>query len=320
MMNKELPALCVIIVTYRRSAFMERCLLSLGGERDDLAQVIVVDASPDDDLARAQAAYEGVTYVHAPELAGYMTKSRNRGLLHVREADVISFLDDDVVVHQGWARAVRVAFGEEAIDALAGRTLNRIPGEEAPDEPIGTLQPNGRLTAGFGARVDGRVRVVHGIGANMSFAREALHRLGGFRDDYPGTALREDTDIFLRISRLGGLTMYDPNAVVDHLPAPHVHGARFDTRYKLYGRRNHMVLLSRHAGLRSTLLGRWVLGQVGDVTKVPGIRRKLERLGVTVIGIAWGALAATTHAGMGPTDPVRDGDEADQIRSALRDS
>ena len=49
------------------------------------------------------------------------------------------------------------------------------------------------------------------------------------------------------------IAVFAPLAVVDHLPAPHVKGRRFDTRYKLYGRRNHMVMLARYAGRRSPL-------------------------------------------------------------------
>src|SRR5699024_8757973 len=155
--------------------------------------------------------------------------------------------------------------------------------------------------------------VMHGIGANMSFTRQVLRRLGGFRDDYPGTALREDTDIFLRIARLGGSVLYDPAAVVDHLPAPHVHGRRFDTRYKLYGRRNHMVLLARHEGYTSRTLWRWVLGQYADTIKVSGVRRRAERLGVTTIGLAWGIGAMLRNADRRPMPAERLDHLAEQL-------
>jgi GT2 family glycosyltransferase len=313
----HLPALSVIIVTYRRPQFLARCLTSLWGQREHIRQLIVVDASERNDHQVVSSAYEAATYVHVPQLAGHMTSSRNEGLLYA-SGDVISFLDDDVVVHPGWAEAVRSAFAEEKIDALAGRTLNRVPGEDEPMEPIGSLTPAGTLTAGFAALREGRCRVTHGIGANMSFARPTLRRLGGFRDDYPGTALREDTDIFLRIARIGGVVVFDPDAAVDHLPAPHVKGSRFDTRYKLYGRRNHMVLLARHAGIGSALVRRWVASQFVDVRDAPGVRRRAERLGVTVLGVAWGMGASVRKARLAPTDPIRRDPVADRIREALK--
>lgn len=243
--GESLPSLSVCVVTYERATHLARCLSALVQQASDILQVVVVDAS-----RRAQRPDLGksalqVTYIHAPDLAGWMTRSRNEALLHV-EGDVIAFLDDDTVVHPGWARAIRRAFGETDAAALAGRTLNHQAGEERYERPIGRLLADGTLTDGFAADAPSRVEVDHGIGANMSFTRDVLAELGGFRDDYPGTALREDTDMFLRVKALGARVLYDPAVVVSHLPAPHVRGARFDTRYKLYGRRNHMVLLTRN--------------------------------------------------------------------------
>lgn len=314
--NQVLPALSVVIVTYRRLPFLERCLQALALQSDDLHQVVVVDASPEDQTAAAQAHVADLTFVHAPELAGRMTSSRNRALLEVT-GDVVAFLDDDVVVRPGWAAAARRAFAEGRVDGVAGRTLNGLPGEEHPDEPVGTLRRDGTLTAGFAADLETRIPVTHGIGANMLFTTHMLRRLGGFRDDYPGTALREDTDIFLRIDRLGGTVVFDPAVAVDHLPAPHVHGARFDTRYKLYGRRNHMVLLARHRGIASPTVARWVGRQLVEVARVPGVRRKVERLGITTMGVAWGLGAALSRAQVRPADPVRTDRDAERIRQAL---
>ncbi|UWF77890.1 MULTISPECIES: glycosyltransferase family 2 protein [Microbacterium] len=310
-------ALSVCVVTYERPAFLVRCLASLAAALGDGHEVIVVDASAHHDGAAAEAAFPGATYLHRPGLAGWMTRSRNEALLHAR-GDVIAFLDDDVVVAPGWATALLAAYATTPRpDAVAGRTRNLLPGEERYDAPIGRLRDDGTLTAGFAALSDGIVEVDHGIGANMSFRREMLARLGGFRDDYPGTAMREDTDMFLRVKRAGGRTVFVPDAVVDHLPAPHVKGRRFDTRYKLYGRRNHMVMLARHDGLRSPLLRRWIGAELRAIGDAGGVVRRLQRLGVTLLGIAWGAGAAIRQARFGPLPPERSGREADRIRAAL---
>ncbi|WP_102194349.1 glycosyltransferase family 2 protein [Microbacterium aurantiacum] len=312
------PDLSVCIVTYERSDFMVRCLRSLAEHVGDDVQVIVVDASATADDRAAVAAFPAVTYLHRPGLAGWMTRSRNEALLHAR-GGVISFLDDDVVISSGWRSGLTGAFGSEPRpDAVAGRTRNLLPGEETYDLPIGRLRDDGTLTAGFASLPSGIIDVDHGIGANMSFRREVLARLGGFRDDYPGTAMREDTDIFLRIKRIGGRTVFAPDAVVDHLPAPHVKGRRFDTRYKLYGRRNHMVLLARYAGLRAPLLRRWIGADLRAIRDAGGLRRRIERLGVSVLGIAWGAGAAIRQAGLAPLPAERSGPEAERIRAALR--
>lgn len=316
----SLPTLAVCIVTYERPQFLRRCLVGLGTERSDIAEVVVVDASARPDrLAAPEPGELPVEYVWAPHLAGWMTRSRNEALLHLRAgADVVAFLDDDVVVHPGWARALRAGYVDESVAAVTGRTRNNQPGEESYSEPIGRLRRDGTLSEGFASQSGGVVEVDHGIGANMSFRRTVLARLGGFRDDYPGTALREDTDMFLRVRSVGGRVLFVPEAVVDHLPAPHVVGARFDTRYKLYSRRNHLVLLARHAGAGSPMVRRWVVRQLADIGRAGGVRRVLERAVVTVVGLCWGVAAVVGGAARWRALPAeRAGGPAERIRGVL---
>jgi GT2 family glycosyltransferase len=313
----DAPRLSVCIVTYERPEFLRRCLRSLDEGLGTRAEIVVVDASSTDQRDIAEEIGMPVVYVHAPQLAGWMTRSRNEALRHVR-GEIVSFLDDDVVLRPGWERALMDAFEDSSVMAVAGRTCNGVPGEERYGKPIGRLLPDGTLTDGFASHPDGRVEVDHGIGANMSFRRSVLAELGGFRDDYPGTALREDTDIFLRVRAIGGRAVFAPDAAVDHLPAPHVRGARFDTRYKLYGRRNHLVLLARHVGIGSATLRRWTVRQLKAVSAASGVVGKARRLGVTVVGLAWGAAALPRSARWGPLPPRRDDAVGRELREALR--
>ncbi|MBB6389889.1 GT2 family glycosyltransferase [Microbacterium thalassium] len=279
-------------------------------------QVVVVDASPESDRDAVHVAFPTAEYVHDTSVAGWMTRARNVALLSVK-GRVVSFLDDDVVVRPGWQAAVLAAFEDAAVAAVAGRTCNGIDGEEHYAQPVGRLLPDGGLTEGFASLPTEPVDVDHGIGANMSFRTSVIARLGGFRDDYPGTAMREDTDIYLRVRAIGGRAVFAPEAVVDHLPAPHVTGARFDTRYKLYARRNHMVLLARDGGLRSPVLRRWIGREFRSVVRAPGLVGKASRFGVTAIGIGWGALAAVRDAAWNPTPPTRSDAKGARIRAAL---
>lgn len=308
--------LSVCIVTYERSDYLVRCLTALRGRVTPDVEVVVVDASADDASTTVAAACPSAVYVHAPQLAGWMTRSRNEALRHAR-GELISFLDDDVVVGESWQTGLLAAFGDPTVDAVAGRTRNLQPGEESYDLPIGRLLADGSLSEGFASRPPAVVDVDHGIGANMSFRRGMLARLGGFRDDYPGTAMREDTDMFLRVGRAGGRAVFAPDAVVDHLPGPHVKGRRFDTRYKLYARRNHMVLLARDAGIGSPVLRRWIRREYRSVGEAPGVLRAVRRLGVITLGVAWGAAAMLRQARWRPMPPTRSGAEGAALRNVL---
>ncbi len=306
----------ICIVTYERRDFLRRCLASLQANVAPDTEMVVVDASATASTEMVEEMLPSGLYVHAPALAGWMTRSRNEALRHVT-GEIVSFLDDDVVVSATWQRALLDAFADVTVTAVAGRTRNLQPGENWYEQPVGRLLPDGSLTEGFASLPGGVTDVDHGIGANMSFRRSMLALLGGFRDDYPGTAMREDTDIFLRVKRAGGRAVFVPDAVVDHLPGPHIKGQRFDTRYKLYARRNHMVLLARDAGIRSPSLRRWVRREYGTVADAPGLWRKVRRFGVTSIGVAWGAGAMLRQARWAPTPPARVDDAGSELRALL---
>jgi GT2 family glycosyltransferase len=127
--------------------------------------------------------------------------------------------------------------------------LNNQPGEESAGiDRIGRLYPDGRLTGFFAANLGEIGEVDHLIGCNMSWRRELLVKLGGLRDDYPGTEVREETDIALRVKKLGYRLLFQPEAVVTHVGAPQVKGRRFDIRYAYYASRNHAQLLLRNYG------------------------------------------------------------------------
>jgi GT2 family glycosyltransferase len=308
--------LSICVVTYERSAFLRRCVESLLGDIDANDQIVIVDASKHDEGEALLALAPGVVYVHAPELAGWMTKSRNEALRHAT-GTIIAFLDDDVVVHPGWRVGLLAAFSDQGVAAVAGRTRNGQPGEDEAAQPIGRLLSDGSLTAEFAARTESVVEIDHGIGANMSFRRSVLAELGGFRDDYPGTAMREDTDVFLRVGRLGQRAVFAPEAVVDHLPAPHVRGTRFDLRYELYGRRNHMVLLARDKGIRSLILRRWILREFRGIGRAPKLRSKTRRLAVSLGGVLWGGAAMVRQARWAPMSPQRTDQLGDELRHIL---
>lgn len=300
-----IPQHSVCIVTYERAEYLNRCLSALAHALRPGTQIVVVDASAKDGGAAFEGIGTEITYVHRPGLAGRMTSSRNEALKFV-DGSVISFLDDDVVVSADWQGELLDAFGDDTVSAVCGRTRNLQPGEDVYEQPVGRLLDDGTLTEGFASVQPALIDIDHGIGANMSMRRDLLAELGGFRDDYPGTALREDTDIFLRALRLGRRSVFAPRAIVDHLPAPHVKGRRFDLRYKLYSRRNHMVLIARHAGIGAPMMRRWIGRQFADVGSAGGLGRSAQRLGVTVLGIGWGTIAMMRQAHWRPASPRRD--------------
>lgn len=310
----------VVVITWNRPTYVESCLSHLDQLPQRPHQVLVVDASPDSRTAEVVARYPWADRVAFPGGAGHMTASRNEALHHAT-GEVVCFLDDDVQVHPQWLDRLLDAFAaDEQIGAVAGRTLNGQPGEESIGvDNIGRVLSDGGLTGNFAADPGKLVEVDHGIGANMSFRRSVLARLGGFRDDFPGTALREDTDIYLRARALGYRAVFAPEAVVEHVAAPHVKGKRFDWRYLFWGRHNHALLLSRNFGLGSSEFRQWLVSTLANVFSETGrtVPRRLLRIAVGLAGTVAGLLTSLRKAAWRPTSPARSDATGSRLRAAL---
>lgn len=316
-----LPPLSVIIVTWRRPEFVRQCLERLGALEGPAPEVIVVDGSEDAATQDVVAHFPGVKYSSFRGGAGHLTRARNAGL-PLASGGIVAFLDDDAWVRPGWAKALVEAYDDPGVVAAVGRTVNQPPGDELADPArIGCLEPDGRLTANFAADPGTVVAVDHGIGANMSFRRDVLAELGGFRDDFRGVGgTREDTDIFFRVRALGHRAVFVPGAVVDHVAAPHARGKRFDWRYIFWLRRNHVLLLSRNYGLTSSITVRWLLTElfsgytfVDNASYPRRVVRSALKVGAIILGIA----ESLWKAGLGPQDPRRRGSSGDEIARAL---
>ena len=146
----------------------------------------------------------------------------------------------------------------------------------------------------------------------MSVRMSTVRELGGIRDFYPGTCLREETDIALRMRRAGMTIVYTPDAVVRHVAGEYARGRRFDARYRYYGTRNHVVLLTTTLGYRDPhvrhYLGKSVARAGGDLvrgfrsvgnperrglkSKARGVLGGFRRAGVDMVGTAAGIFAS----------------------------
>jgi len=81
-------------------------------------------------------------------------------------------------------------------------------------------------------------------GGNMSFRRELLERIGGFDERFGYPSIYEETDVSLKVRRLGYNICFLPDAEVVHLSAP-VGGQRcsFDqSRFRFVAYRDRVLL------------------------------------------------------------------------------
>ncbi|MCW3051905.1 MAG: hypothetical protein JWN14_1075 [Chthonomonadales bacterium] len=318
----------VIVITLNRPDYVRKCLTCLESQEPRPDQIIVVDSSKDDITTKVVAEFPDVLYLRNDNGFGRMTTSRNISLKHCT-GDFIAFVDDDAFAHPGWLAGLLAAYTSPEIGAVGGRALNNIPGEETQGvDHIGKLTSYGSLDGNFAADPGKTLSVDHIIGCNMSFRREVLARLGGFREDFPGiSGVCEDTDMSLRVRKLGYTILFTPEAVVDHIAAPQAIGKRFDTRYTYNGHRNRIVMLISNFGLFSPIVvlcifhslwrGLYSLGRFLRGLK-PGFLA-LAHLGAIAGGLAVGLVLGVKLMIQHRRDPVRHDPDALEIVRALNE-
>jgi GT2 family glycosyltransferase len=283
-------------------------------------QVIVVDSSTDDLTKQVVSGFPEALYVRHENGWGKMTRSRNIGLRHAT-GQIIAFVDDDAFAHTDWLEHLIATYTDDKIGAVGGRALNNRPGEESEGvDDIGKITSSAKIQGYFAADPGQTIEVQHIIGCNMSFRRTVLAALGGFREDCAGVGGQcEDTDMCIRVGRLGYKLLFNPRAVVTHIGAPQVVGRRFDFRYVFYTSRNLSMVIVRNYGALNPMLRRYVARVTWEavVEFVQRYAAAIVRLIATVSGITCGIIVGHVLLFRVGRDPVRHDSEADELKVRL---
>ena len=229
-LNDSGPALDVIVPTRNRADRLAECVDSILATGYRHVRVIVVDNDPSGpetaDLVAGRADWASrVEYVWE-ECAG-SSLARNRGIEHAT-AEIVAFVDDDVLVDPGWAAGLVAAFLEEP---EAGCVTGPIIATELETQAQMWIEEYGGFSKGFVRRVfdplDPRAEVplfpyaagTYGSGGNMAFRRETIIEIHGFDPALGlGMAARggEDLAAFTGALLSGRRLVYEPSMMVRH--------------------------------------------------------------------------------------------------------
>lgn len=236
------PTLAVVIPTRDRPELLADCLSTLTHQTVSDFELLVVDdgsCTPIDLLVKdVDASFR----CHRQDPRG-LNAARNAGSA-LTTAPIVAYLDDDTLVSPGWAQAVTAAFATTGCAGLAGRVDLQLP-----SEPPRWLTRHGRT---FLAELDlGGDRMWLDaprlpVGANCAVRRDALERVGGFREglDRVGASLISsgETELFRRLRDHGGRLLYDPSASVVHrVPADRLSLEWFHRRAYAQGTSDELV-------------------------------------------------------------------------------
>lgn len=186
---------------------LRRVVRELRHELGPSASIVIVD----DAAASPVSAVEGARVIRNTQRLG-PAHSRNEGAAH-GEADVVLFVDDDIVLSPGWAAPLLGHLHDPKVGAVAPRIGGPEPGpglrwwqrSEQVRSPL-DLGPEP-------APVHPGSRVPYVPSAVLMLRRQAFERAGGF-----DTELRygEDVDLVWRLHGAGWHVRYDPRVVAHH--------------------------------------------------------------------------------------------------------
>jgi glycosyltransferase involved in cell wall biosynthesis len=217
-----MPPVSIIIATYNRAHELEitlRGLEKLEHAPGDDFEIMVIDNKSTDttrSVAERFAGRFGRGFRYIREERQGLSYARNRAVKEARYG-VVAFLDDDVDVDPGWLRNLAAAYEQGDYAVVGGKAYLIFP----------RPRPRwlGERDEGYLTKVDlGPDRRPAGpdelFGVNLSFKKEWIERVGGFRVDLGrmGTCLlsSEEGELLERLVSAGGKLLYEPGAVVGH--------------------------------------------------------------------------------------------------------
>ncbi|MDP9074633.1 MAG: glycosyltransferase, partial [Actinomycetota bacterium] len=267
------------------------------------SQVVLVIDHNDVLLERARGRWPNHTVV-ANEHGNGLSGARNTGVARA-SAEVVAFLDDDAAAQPTWLERLVRHFDQPGVGGVGGLVRPAWVTEPPAWFPPEFLWVVGCSYTGLPKTV---AQVRNPIGASMAFGRQLIVEAGGFDEGVGrvGTlpAGCEETELSIRLSRMGYRVVYEPDAVVDHVvPADRVRLSYFTRRCLAEGRSKAAVsrmagtsraLESERAYVRKTLPA-GVAEALRQGARGPSRRASVARAGAIGLGLgltAWGYLSA----------------------------
>jgi cellulose synthase/poly-beta-1,6-N-acetylglucosamine synthase-like glycosyltransferase len=216
------PNLSIVIPTMGRPILVRTLESVLATKGVDHLEVSVVGEIPDYDVlqkvASITAAHPNVRHISISWPTGDSSRKKNHGAEESR-ADIVAFLDDDVVIAPDWPEHILKAFDDPAVGLVSGPSL--VPEDINLSARLAGLALTSRA-AGYAAdryRV-GQVTVreitwSRIIGCNAAYRKTVFQQMGGFPPEfYPG----EEMIAAWRTQQLGHKLFFIPAAWVYHYP------------------------------------------------------------------------------------------------------
>lgn len=282
--TRVIPAVSVLVPTWRRAESLARCLRALAAQSVAPLEVVVAMRAGDEATVRCVDALSLtlpfpilLSLVDGPGVIAAM----NAGLAMCR-GEIVALTDDDAEPSSDWIARIVACFADPAVGGAGGRDWQ--PFERGTRDVVGRVQWFGRVIGNhhLGAGEPRCVDVLKGV--NCAF-RAHLLRSVGFDTRLAGSGAQMFWELVLCLAlrRAGWKLLYDPAIAVDHHIEPRHdadqrHRGLFDATSQADAVHNETLALLEHLqGARRLAFIAWALavGTRGE----PGVLQ-VARLGL----------------------------------------
>jgi len=226
----------IVIPTYNRNEMLCKTIANILSFEHQYHELIVVDQTKEHETQTrlyldSLISGKKIKYIYAdyPNLPN----ARNVGIKEA-SGDIILFFDDDVEINKDTIPSHVSGFSLADVGCVTGKIMIQNTKQDGNKvlENTGTLKKRLKKLLFFFLRKRasyvGRLGVLSNflcekilpadscIGCNMSFKKEIFIKCGSFDSNFTGNAVREDTDMSVRLRRGGYKIMYIPQAAVVH--------------------------------------------------------------------------------------------------------
>lgn len=146
--------------------------------------------------------------------------ARNYGAKKAKN-EVLIFIDDDVLIGEKFVQSHLLTYVDEKVAGAGGSIvcdngLTEIVNSQVIEKHVrGALRGELNVSPNFNENYFYRSLWVRGC--NMSFKKNWWEKVGGFDENFYGSAYGEESEFCHRITNLGGVLIYNPFSRLDHL-------------------------------------------------------------------------------------------------------
>ena len=210
----------IVIPTYDRGDVLLDTVRALLALREPADELLIVDQTPQPPASVAQQ----LTDWQQAGVLRWMRLDRvsipyamNFGL-HAASSSLVLFLDDDIIPGENLVAAHRARHAaDESLWAVVGQVLQ--PGE-VPQARNGFRRSTGlKADLDFPFWSTETAAVSNVMAGNLSVRRDRALSIGGFDENFSGSAYRFETEFCRRLLAAGGMVQFEPGAGIRHLRA-----------------------------------------------------------------------------------------------------